>query len=93
MFSYGYLQMITKPCRVSRLSVTLIDHIYMNDITPTGHSGIIITGLTDHFGTFYIICGKIIMCRIPVIIFSEGNIKGFKPVSVQIKFVSIMFPN
>ena len=53
IFSHGFLPTITKPTRISHTSATLIDHIYTNNITTTGKSGIIITDVTDHFGTFH----------------------------------------
>ncbi len=58
LFSYGYLPLITRPTRVSKSSATLIDHIYINDLTSIGHAGIIITDVADHFGTFYLTHGK-----------------------------------
>ena len=54
LFQNGFLPTITKPTRITSTSATLIDHIYTNNITTTGTSGIIITDLADHFGTFYI---------------------------------------
>ena len=32
----------------------IIDHIYTNNISTVGQSGIIITDVADHFGTFHI---------------------------------------
>ena len=52
IFSHGFLPAITKPTRISHTSATLIDHIYTNNIT-TGKSGIIITDVAYHFGTFH----------------------------------------
>jgi len=54
LFQNGFLQTITKSTRIASTSSTLIDHIYMNNITTAGKSGIIITYLGDNFGTFYI---------------------------------------
>ena len=56
LFSYGFIPTISKPTRVTRSSATLIDHINTNDITLRYTSGIIITDVADHFGTFF--CSK-----------------------------------
>ncbi len=53
LFSSGFLPIIVKPTRITASSATLIDHIYTNNVTATGHSGIIVTDVSDHFGTFY----------------------------------------
>ena len=52
LFSYGFLPFITKPTRISHTSATLIDHIYCNKISPHSNSGIVITDIADHYGTF-----------------------------------------
>ena len=49
----GYLPLITKPTRVTTYSATLIDHIYSNATSQNYDSGIIISDVADHFGTFY----------------------------------------
>ena len=52
------LPKITRPTRITPHSATLIDHIYSNDNRPTSQndiSGIIITDVADHFGTFHIV--------------------------------------
>jgi len=54
IITHGYFPVITKPTRICSSAATLIDHIYINDISSTHHSGIIITDVTDHFGTFLI---------------------------------------
>ena len=54
LFSNGFVPIIVKPTRITASSVTLIDHMYTNNITATGLAGIMITGLDDHFGTFYL---------------------------------------
>ena len=45
--------MITKPTRISETSSTLIDHIYSNNIKKAHSSGIVITDVSDHLGTYY----------------------------------------
>ena len=53
MISKGYLPLITKPTRVTTYSATLIDHLYSNATSQNYDSGIIISDVADHFGTFY----------------------------------------
>ena len=56
IFAHGFLPVIAKPTRICNSSATLIDHIhvYTNNITSIGHSGIIITDVADNFGTYYL---------------------------------------
>ena len=53
IFSHGCIPIISKPTRVTNTSATLIDHIYTNNPSTSTNSGIIITDVADHFGTFY----------------------------------------
>ena len=58
VISQGFLPKITRPTRIMPHSATLVDHIYSNDNRPTSQndiSGIIITDVADHFGTFHIV--------------------------------------
>ena len=56
MFSLGYLPQITKPTRIDtskpRISATLIDHIYTNNISNTSLNGIIHNDVAAHRGLF-----------------------------------------
>ena len=52
LFSNGFVPEITKPTRITSHSATLIDHIYTNKPDFTFSSGIILTDISDHFGTF-----------------------------------------
>ena len=54
MLRTGHLPVITKPTRITDHSATLLDHIYSNSISINYQSGIIITDVADHFGTFYV---------------------------------------
>ena len=58
IFAHGFLPVITKPIRICNSSVTLIDHIYTNNITSLRHSDIIIIDVADHFGIYFIWHGK-----------------------------------
>ena len=55
LFSYGISPIITKPTRITEHSATLIDHIYTNMLNNVCQSGVIVTDLSDHFGTFAMI--------------------------------------
>ena len=54
LFSNGVIPEITKPTRITSHSATLIDHIYTNKPNFTFSSGIILTDISDNFGTFFI---------------------------------------
>nr|XP_053634209.1 uncharacterized protein LOC128689774 [Cherax quadricarinatus] len=45
----SYTQLINKPTRITQFSATLIDHILCNRAENISQSGIITTGLSDHF--------------------------------------------
>ena len=53
IISKGSLPLITKPTRVTTYSATLLDHIYSKATSQNYDSGIIISDVADHFGTFY----------------------------------------
>ena len=50
--SHGYSQLIKCPTRVTSNSELLRDHIYVNNENKISQSGVIKTGLSDHFITF-----------------------------------------
>ena len=55
MFSNGMISIINKPTRVSKNSVSCIDHIYTNSfINHKILAGIIKTDLSDHFPVFIV---------------------------------------
>ena len=59
VISQGFLPKLTRPTRITLHSATLIDQIYPNDNKLTSQndiSGISITDVADHFGTFHIVC-------------------------------------
>ena len=55
ILSHGFLPKITMATRIANSSVTLIDHIYTNETAKHITSGVIITDVSDHFGTFQFI--------------------------------------
>jgi len=93
MFSQGMLPLITKPTRITPYSATLIDHIYTNRLSYTYKSGIIITDLADHFGTFTI-AEKIKSKLYPNVCmkrsFKDENITKFKLILSKCDFSGVL---
>ena len=54
MLPTEYLPVITKPTRITDQSATSLDHIYSNSKSLNFKSGIVITDVADHVGTFYV---------------------------------------
>ena len=52
MASYGFLPLIAKETRIQKQSATLLDNIFINDLTKYNTSGIIINDLSDHLPIF-----------------------------------------
>ena len=52
MNSYNNIQLIDRPTRVTQNSATLLDHIYSNNKNKISQSGVIETGISDHFMTY-----------------------------------------
>ena len=50
--SSGFRPLILQPTRVSNRSATLIDNIFLNDLSCTSKGGNIITSISDHFMQF-----------------------------------------
>ena len=86
LFSFGYLQLINYPTRVSHnanhASATLIDHIWTNILKETYTSGIFKAFLSDHFPTFTLIDIEKTKITSPKSfsnrIFSNENLEAFK---------------
>jgi len=94
LFQNGLLPTITKPTRITSTSATLIDHIYMNNITTAGKSGIIITDVADNFGTFYISQAQKTK-HLPnslktTIMFSDANIFKYKEYLEHMDFTNVL---
>ena len=81
MLTTGYLPVITKPTRITDHSATLLDHIYSNSKSLNYQSGIIITDVADHFGTFYVSRKKS-----PITISNYKYIREMKILSTLNKF-------
>jgi len=54
MFSQGFIQIITKPTRVTHSSATVIDHLWTNATYDCYPSGILTSRISDHFPIFHI---------------------------------------
>jgi len=81
IFSNGFIPIIVKPTRICSSTATLIDHIYTNNISTVGQSGIIITDVADHFGIFHIATKKVAIIDSNVKYIrhlSEAKIQTFK---------------
>jgi len=77
IFSLGFIPLIHYPTRVQRSSATVIDHIYTNNIKPLYPvSGIIITDVADHYGTFHI--SKCKQINIPDLSYEKRSFSEFK---------------
>jgi hypothetical protein len=55
LFSYGFLQIITKPTRICRDSATIIDHIITNSSRQSFETFILCTKISDHFPILHIL--------------------------------------
>jgi len=53
LFSYGFIQLILKPTRVTNNSATLIDHFITSSTAEFSESAILLTDVSDHFPIFY----------------------------------------
>ncbi|XP_057289791.1 uncharacterized protein LOC130612454 [Hydractinia symbiolongicarpus] len=63
VFQNGFIPLINKPTRVTRLSATAIDHIITNDFTNTTiKTGIIKTDISDHFPIFITYFDNLLYC-------------------------------
>ena len=51
-FSHGFVQMISRPTRITEHSATLIDHIYINTLSTISSTGVLINDISDHLGTY-----------------------------------------
>ncbi len=54
LFSYGLLQIITKPTRVTLNSATLIDHLITNSNSNSFETVILTSKLSDHFPIVFV---------------------------------------
>ena len=50
--SHGFLQVISRPTRITDHTATLIDHIYINKIPDVYSSGVITCDISDHLATY-----------------------------------------
>ena len=50
--SHGFLQIVSRPTRVTENSATLIDHVYTNNLNSTHSCNILTVDVSDHLATF-----------------------------------------
>ena len=50
--SSNYIQLISRPTRITEHSATLIDHVYTNCLEYVTSSGIVTVDMSDHLGTY-----------------------------------------
>jgi hypothetical protein len=55
LFSYGLLQVITRPTRYAKSSATLIDHVITSPISSHCNTAILTSKISDHFPIIYIL--------------------------------------
>jgi hypothetical protein len=53
LFSFGFLQTVTRPTRISDYSATLIDHIISNVVSSCHETVILTSRISDHFPVVY----------------------------------------
>ena len=51
MANHGFVQIISRPTRITDTSATLLDHVYTNNVEKTISSNVITLDLSDHLGT------------------------------------------
>ena len=96
IFAQGFIPLIHKPTRISNSSATLIDHMYTNNIKISSISGIIITDLAYHFGTFHTIYNESSFTTSKFVdkrIFSDSNVNKFNDQLTSTNFDYILQMN
>ena len=95
-FANGFLQIITKPTRVTNSSATLIDHLYTNCIRNNFDSGIITSKISDHFPIFHFLNNSE-KKKNPNFIFtrnfSETNITNFNDLLNSLSWENVLNDN
>ena len=96
IISEGTLPLITKPTRITDHSATLIDHIHTNIIGKNILSGIILTDISDHPGTFYVFRRMETKCKPQykfIKSYNTQNIVTFKEMLLSADFSDVMSSN
>jgi len=81
LFSFGFLQIVTKPTRVSANSATLIDHVLTNSLNETFESFLLCWQISDHLPLIHNLTFKKSKPKHPKIKsrnFSIENVERFK---------------
>jgi hypothetical protein len=91
-FSFGLLQILTKPTRCTDNSASLIDHIITNCLTDCFKTVILTTKVSDHFAIIHFLSEKNPK-KEPKIIekrdFSKRKIENFKDVLKSISWLDV----
>jgi endonuclease/exonuclease/phosphatase family metal-dependent hydrolase len=53
LFSYGLLQLVTNPTRVTSHSASLIDHVITNNVVDSCDTVVLLAKISDHFPIVY----------------------------------------
>ena len=81
LFSFGFLQIVTKPTRISVNSATLIDHILTNSLNESFESFLLCWQISDHLPLVHNLTfkkSKLVHPKIKSRNFSSVNIERFK---------------
>ena len=81
VFSYGFLQLVSKPTRIAENSATLIDHILTNTPVQNHDTYLLCSKLSDHFPIIHQLSfnkEKVNHANIESRDFSEDSILRFK---------------
>ena len=82
LYSYSLFPLITKPTRITHSTSTLIDNIFLNDISLINTiNGILFSEISDHFPIFTVVSNALLVNKTTVRkgrIFSSSNMKKFK---------------
>ena len=94
VFQNSIFPVINRPTRVTKTSVTIIDHILTNAIIDSPlHSGIVKTEISDHFAVFYLLKSNFEQSNIKNIIIkrdiNEASIEHLKSLFNSIDWDSI----
>ncbi len=87
--SRGFVPLTCRPTRITTTTATLIDHVYTNILSYPTTSGIIITDVADHFGTFHLVSEKNTKVSTTPKYrrsYSETNINQFRQYLSQLNF-------
>ena len=92
IISQGMIPLITKPTRVTDHPATLTEHIHTNIVNKKITSGIVLTDIADHYGTFCLIENSHILKKLKACFkrsFTPHNIETFKEILKESTYTDI----